>query len=170
MIFFIRVDDSDSQHDSDVSLDCVTVPENSEERRSFLQTRIAAFARTLAVVSSVFLLASSSSYFILHPHPWLSERLSLDRYDLLAIFLWVVLWLFTGGGRIRRATLGITDAEPWTQTQARDWWDHNRAVLAHLRKSRVGGASGPNRPRILRSLASPEDALAPTASATRRPA
>jgi serine/threonine-protein kinase len=71
---------------------------------------------------------------------------------------------------VELAAIEITDAEPWTQSQARGWWDHNRAVLAHLRSSRVGGASGPNRPRILRSLASPEDALAPTVSATRRPA
>src|SRR5687767_2683992 len=48
-------------------VDLVTVPEDPEGRRAFLQVRVALFGRMLAVVSSVFLFSSASSYFLLAP-------------------------------------------------------------------------------------------------------
>jgi serine/threonine-protein kinase len=92
------------------TLDFVTVPENSEDRRAFLQARVALFGRMLAIISSLFLAASASSYFLLAPAPSLATRLSLDRYDLMAIGLFALLWAVTRRGRLARPALELLEA------------------------------------------------------------
>jgi len=80
--------------------DFITVPENLEDGRAFLQVRIALFGRLLAVMTTLFLIGSASSYFLLTPDPSLTLRLSLDKYDLLAIALFLGLWALTRRGRL----------------------------------------------------------------------
>jgi serine/threonine-protein kinase len=88
----------------------ITVPENSEERRAFLQTRVALFGKMLAIISSLFLVASASSYFLLAPEPSILTRLALDRYDLAAIGLFVILWAIARRGRLPLRALRLLEA------------------------------------------------------------
>jgi hypothetical protein len=92
------------------TFDFVTVPENPEERRAFLQVRVALFGKLLAMVSSVFLLASGSSYFLLAPNPSLAVRWSRDRYDLLAIALMIALWAIARRRALSKDVLELTEA------------------------------------------------------------
>ena len=90
--------------------DFVTVPENTEERREFLQARVALFGKMLAVMTAVFLTASASSYFLLTPDPSIAVRISRDRYDLVAIALFLGLWAIARRGRLPRVALEILEA------------------------------------------------------------
>jgi hypothetical protein len=92
------------------SFDFVTVPENPEERRAFLQARVAMFGRLLAVVSSVFLFVSASFYFLLAPNPSIAHRLSRDRYDLTAIAMMTALWAMGRRGKFSKAALELLEA------------------------------------------------------------
>ena len=92
------------------SFDFVTVPENPEERRAFLQARVALFGKVLAIVSSGFLFVSASSYFLLAPNPSIAVRLSRDRFDLLAIAMMIGLWAIARRGDLSKATLELTEA------------------------------------------------------------
>jgi hypothetical protein len=88
----------------------ITVPENLEERRAFLQARVAMFGKMLAVISSIFLVVSGSSHFLLAAKPSLLRRLSDDRYDLAAIGLFVLLWATTRRGRLPLRALRFLEA------------------------------------------------------------
>jgi serine/threonine-protein kinase len=88
----------------------VTVPEDGEEHRAFLQARVALFGKVLAATTSVFLLASASSYFLLAPAPSIATRIARDRYDLLAIGLFTTLWLVARHGRLPRVALEVLEA------------------------------------------------------------
>jgi hypothetical protein len=88
----------------------ITVPENVEERRTFLQTRVALFGKMLAIISSIFLLISDSSHYLLAANPSVLKRLSDDRYDLIAIALFLLLWAATGRGRLPRPALEMMEA------------------------------------------------------------
>src|SRR5437870_2240891 len=76
LCFFALVIAPDGASTSDASIDFITVPEDTEERRAFLQSRIALFGRMLAVITSIFLFVSASSYFALTPNPSIALRLS----------------------------------------------------------------------------------------------
>jgi serine/threonine-protein kinase len=88
----------------------ITVPENAEDRRAFLQGRVALFGKMLAVISSIFLVVSGSSHFLLAAKPSLLTRLSLDRYDLAAIASFLLLWAITRRGRLPLRVLEILEA------------------------------------------------------------
>jgi serine/threonine-protein kinase len=88
----------------------VTVPENREQKRAFLQVRVALFGRILALVTAVFLFASAGSYFLLAPDPSLRRRLWLDRYDLASIGLFLAIWLVARRGALPRVVLQALEA------------------------------------------------------------
>ena len=88
----------------------ITVPENGEERRAFLQTRVALFGKMLAVISSIFLLVSDSCHYLLATNKSVLKRLSDDRYDLIAIALFLLLWAATRRGRLPRPALEVLEA------------------------------------------------------------
>jgi len=88
----------------------ITVPENAEERRAFLQGRVALFGKMLAIISSIFLVVSGSSHFLLAAKPSLLKRLSDDRYDLIAIGIFLLLWAVTRRGRLSQRTLEVLEA------------------------------------------------------------
>ncbi len=90
--------------------DFVTVPEDTEERRSFLQARIALFGKMLAIITSGFLAISASSYFVFTPEPSVVTRLSRDRYDLAAIAMMLGLWLVARRGRLPKLVLELLEA------------------------------------------------------------
>jgi serine/threonine-protein kinase len=92
------------------SIDFVTVPDNPEERRAFLQARVAMFGRLLAIVSSVFLVVSCSFYFSLAPNPSILRRAYLDRYDLTSIAMMTALWALGRRAKLSNATLEIMEA------------------------------------------------------------
>jgi serine/threonine-protein kinase len=100
-------------HDSTSDLatsDFVTVPQNSEESRAFLQARVSLFGKMLALMSAGFLFVSASSYFILAPSPSIATRLSRDRYDLLSIALLTALWAVARRGTLSKGTLEVLEA------------------------------------------------------------
>jgi eukaryotic-like serine/threonine-protein kinase len=101
---------SDRANSRTSSFDFITVPENPEERRAFLQARVAMFGRLLAIVSCVFLFVSASLYFILTPNPSIVLRLSRDQYDFLAIFLMTALWAIARRGKLSKTTLELAEA------------------------------------------------------------
>ena len=88
----------------------VTVPENGEERRAFLQTRVAMFGKMLALISGLFLLVSDASHFLFAAKPSLLTRISDDRYDLAAIGLFLLLWALTRRGRLPPRALRLLEA------------------------------------------------------------
>jgi eukaryotic-like serine/threonine-protein kinase len=90
--------------------DFITVPEDPEERRAFLQLRVAMFGKVLAIVSSGFLAVSVSFYFMLAPDPSLAVRLARDRFDLLAIAMMVALWATARRVRLSKTALEIAEA------------------------------------------------------------
>ena len=92
------------------SFDFVTVPENLEERRAFLQVRVALFGKLLAIVSSLFVSTSACAYFVLAPNPSIAVRLSRDRYDLLSIAMMIALWAIARRGQLSRPVLELMEA------------------------------------------------------------
>ena len=89
----------------------VTVPENLEERRAFLQARVAMFGKMLAIISSIFLailglVATSCS----RPAPRFGSGSPTHRYDLGAIALFLVLWAITRRGRLPLSALRLLEA------------------------------------------------------------
>jgi eukaryotic-like serine/threonine-protein kinase len=92
------------------SVDFVTVPENLEERRAFLQVRVAMFGKLLAIVSSLFVSTSACAYFVLAPNPSIAVRFSRDRYDLLSIAMMIALWAIARRGQLSRPVLQLMEA------------------------------------------------------------
>ena len=87
----------------------VTVPENPEEKRAFLQGRVALFGKILAICSGVFLATTMATYFLLAPNPSLVRRLSLDKYDLASIGMFAAIWAMARVRRLSRRTLEVIE-------------------------------------------------------------
>jgi hypothetical protein len=115
--------------------DLVTVPENVEERRAFLQARVGLFGKVLA---------------------WFSTVVPRDHRDVLGCLAKKPADRPSGADVLERRFSAL--AAGWTQDDARTWWREHRDTLARLRRSRPRPTPSPI-PKILETA----DALARTA-------
>src|SRR5262249_30180248 len=81
-----------------------------EERRAFLQVRVALFGKLLAVFSAGFLLAPAASYFLLPPPPPLATRPSLARFHPATIAPVVPPWAGARRGTPPRPAVHLLEA------------------------------------------------------------
>jgi serine/threonine-protein kinase len=98
-----------SEAGADVSSSLITVAENTDDRRAFLQERIALFFKTLAAISFSFFTLSAIIFVLLaeglhHAFAWAAS------FHLGSIVLQAAVWLLTRRGKVEDARLAYFDA------------------------------------------------------------
>jgi hypothetical protein len=56
-----------------------------------------------------------------------------------------------GAESLERSFAAIAKANPWTQEDARRWWNTHREILTGERRARADSSGTPDRPKVLRS-------------------